>query len=324
MFGKRTSLLLLVAFVGAVLSVQAFASENQGAYDRITLSAMSEGIALDVRVLKPDGFEGPRPTLVFVVGSGKGSTVANYSRFTEFFLEAGLAELGFALVYFDKRGLEGSEGVWYTADFEIRAQDTKNVALAVRELDVVDSDRLVVVGHSQGGWITQMVLADYPEVFAGGVSMAGPTFGVRRQLVNDYMSQYQCQNGLDEAESLQRASRRVQRELWLVRVVGWWGNLRQLNVIRDFEAAPYLQRIEQPLFLMFGEHDPLVSSSWSLNALDNLFGGQIPDHIEYYVGVGQGHTFREAPVCFDGNWSERPYSDATRQALVRWLARFAD
>jgi predicted peptidase len=40
--------------------------------------------------------------------------------------------------------------------------------------------RLYIVGHSQGGWIVQVALANYPTVFAGGISMAGPTFSVRK------------------------------------------------------------------------------------------------------------------------------------------------
>lgn len=111
----------------------------------------------------------------------------------------------YALVYFDKRGVGKSEGLWYNTTFEQRALDAKNVALAIQKFEFVDHKNIYVIGHSQGGWIAQIALAEYPEV------------------------------------------------------------------IKNFEAEPYLKQIKKPFLMLFAENDALVNLKWSMDALAKCF-----------------------------------------------------
>lgn len=319
MFKQTLAIVITLAVSLAIAPAQADTANATSTIERIPFKAPSEGYLLDGYMVRDHTIRQKQPAIIFLVGSGTGSTLKNYQSTTEFFFDHNLVEQGFTMVYFDKRGLGDSEGVWYSTSFEQRALDARNVALHLREYDFIDHEQVFVVGHSQGGWIVQIALAEYPEVFAGGISMAGPTFGVRRQMINDAASILQCKQGLSQQEAERKASRQVSRNLFFISLVGWKGNLRQLNLIKDFEPDAYLKAIHQPFFMMFGENDPLVSPAWSLQALDRLFPDQLPDNISYYVAAGEEHSFKRAPSCYQGSWRELSFSTQSRDQIRQWL-----
>jgi pimeloyl-ACP methyl ester carboxylesterase len=187
------------------------------------------------------------------------------------------------------------KGLWYNTTFEQRALDAKNVALAIQKFEFVDHENIYVIGHSQGGWIVQVALAEYPEIFAGGISMAGPSFGVRKQLVNDYQSKFICEKGLDENTALRKALGRVKREMFFISLFGIKGNLKQLKVIKNFEAEPYLKQIKKPFLMLFAENDALVNLKWSMDALGKMFPDGLPSHIQVYEAKGKPILLRLHP-----------------------------
>lgn len=286
--------------------------------DTINIKAVSEGYNLDVLILKKSVKEARLPAIIFSVGSGDLPWVKSYGNQVQFYFENTFLLNDFAVVYFDKRGVGNSEGIWYETTFEQRALDVKNVAMEIQKLDFIDRDKIFIIGHSQGGWITQIVLSLYPEIFAGGVSMAGPTFGVRKQLVNDYMSGNLCK-GDEEDQALRKAKRRVNRDLFLISLLGRRGNLRQLKIIQDFEPEDYIKTIKRPFLMLFAENDPLVSPQWSLEELNYLFPEGLPQNMTYYVAPGEDHSFRIAPKCYNGSVRDLKLSVKTRDVMFNWV-----
>jgi uncharacterized protein len=287
--------------------------------DTIAFKALSEGFLLDARIVKKAGHNEKRPAIVFLTGSGDFSTIENYKTFTGFFIDEPFLDQGFAIVYFDKRGLGESEGVWYETTFEQRALDAVSVVLEIHNFHFIDKEKIFLAGHSQGGWIAQIALALHPELFAGAVSIAGPTFSVREQMLNDYKSDFICNKGLNEAKALVRAQRKLERDMFLISLIGRKGNLKQLKIIRNFEPRPYLELIEKPILMLFGENDPLVSPVWSIQRLNEIFPKGLPSFMEYYVASGEDHSFKLAPKCFSGSRKHFLYSETTRQKIVDWI-----
>lgn len=308
-------ILTLLVFVNKLFAVKT---------DTLPLNVVSEGYHLDAVVLKQTSSTKKLPVIIFLVGSaGNSSHKGNYKDFTEFFFENTFLKNGFAVVYFDKRGVGKSEGKWYETTFEQRALDAKNVALAIREFGFVDTEKVFVVGHSQGGWIVQVALANYPEIFAGGISMAGPVFGVRKQLINDYQSKFICKKGFSENKAFRKAEAKTNRSIFFSSVLGRKGNLKQLNVIKNFEPQPYLLSIRKPLLLLFAENDELVNSKWCIDDLKTIFPDGRPAVMEVYEAIGQTHSFIIAPTCFKGERVTRFYSEATRQKIYEWTIAVA-
>ncbi len=293
--------------------------------ERINISAVSEGYLLNGEVVRNTDRLEQLPAIIFLVGSGGiSSHTTDYKDFVHYFFEERLLDLGFAIVYFDKRGVGDSEGVWFNTTFEQRALDAKKIAIEVGELDFIDREQIYLVGHSQGGWIAQIALATWPELFSGAISMAGPTYGVRKQIVDEYHSRFICDNGMSEEAALKKATRNVNRDLFFISFLGWTGNWKQLRIIRDFEADGYISSITKPFLFMFAENDELVNPEWAMEELEKIFPDGSPSYIETYIADGQNHGFRIAPACYRGARDELKYSGSTRDKLIEWLLMQTD
>lgn len=313
---KSSILVLLLFFV--VNNIFAFTNE----IDTINYKVLSESHNLDVYILKKRNII-KSPVVIFLVGSGGiASHKTNYNDFVKFFLEDNLLPEDFSIVYFDKRGVGNSEGKWYKTSFEQRALDAKNVAISLREFDFIDTSKVFIVGHSQGAWITQIVLAEYPDIFLGGICMAGATFGVKKQIINDYMNEYICEKGYSEEATLKKAKCKTSINYFFISILGKLGlnnNWTQLDIIKSFEPHSFLKRINNELLLMFAENDMLVSLEWCLEDLNKIFKQDLPKNIEIYVANGENHSFKIAPKCYKGNWNDIQYSMNSQQKIKEWL-----
>lgn len=290
--------------------------------DTLAISFESEGYVLTGKLLLPKEVREPIPAVIFLVGSGGNSSYASdYRKFLEFFLLDPFAGEQVAFLFFDKRGVGGSEGKWFRTDFHQRALDAKNAAVLLQDHPAIDPQKIYLVGHSQGGWIVQLCLSDYPTFFAGGVSMAGPTFGVKQQLVNDYQSSLICNEGLEPEEARKKASRRVNRDLAVVSLLPLEDNWKQLKVIRRFDPESSISQIRKPVLFLFAENDRLVNPGWSMERLSEIFPNGHPTCVDTYIATGENHQFQTSPLCFKGKWSDLKYSDQTREHMVAWLEK---
>jgi len=128
----------------------------------------------------PDNLQ-PAPGLVVVL-HGCGQTAAAYD------LGAGWSMLakhyGFALLMPQQQPFNNANGCFNWFNPEDTARDrgeacsiSQMIARAVDDIGI-DRDRIFVTGLSAGGAMTSVMLATYPEVFAGGAIIAGLPFGV--------------------------------------------------------------------------------------------------------------------------------------------------
>jgi poly(hydroxyalkanoate) depolymerase family esterase len=128
----------------------------------------------------PDELQ-PKPALVVVL-HGCGQTASGYD------LGAGWSSLatryGFALLMPEQQASNNGSGCFNWFNPEDTARDSGE-ACSIRQMiarmagDVgIDPHRVFVTGLSAGGAMTSVMLATYPEVFAGGAIIAGLPFGV--------------------------------------------------------------------------------------------------------------------------------------------------
>src|SRR6476661_3520022 len=123
----------------------------------------------------------PAPGLVVVL-HGCGQTAAAYD------LGAGWSTLakhyGFALLMPQQQALNNANGCfnWFNPEDTERDRGEacsirQMIAYAVEHIGI-DRERVFVTGLSAGGAMTSVMLATYPEVFAGGAIIAGLPYGV--------------------------------------------------------------------------------------------------------------------------------------------------
>jgi poly(hydroxyalkanoate) depolymerase family esterase len=128
----------------------------------------------------PDSLQ--RPAGLVVVLHGCGQTAASYD------LGAGWSTLakhyGFALLMPEQQRSNNANGCfnWFnpqdaTRDSGEACSIRQMIAGMVGDIDV-DQRRVFVTGLSAGGAMTSVMLATYPELFAGGAIIAGLPFGV--------------------------------------------------------------------------------------------------------------------------------------------------
>jgi len=118
--------------------------------------------------------EGPFPAVVLITGSGpqdRDETIVGHRPF--FVLSDYLTRQGIAVLRYDDRGVGGSSGVYDGTD---TTEDFIGDALAaveyLRSRPEIDSGKIGLIGHSEGGTIAPMVAAQSSDI-AFIVSMAG-------------------------------------------------------------------------------------------------------------------------------------------------------
>jgi pimeloyl-ACP methyl ester carboxylesterase len=262
------------------------------------------------------------PAIIFCPGSGGQSSYADnyYVSFLDTLYEQNFPKDSIAFLYFDKRGVGESEGNWYSASFEDRAEDVKAAADYLHTLPFIDTSKIIVVGHSQGGWIAQICVSKYPQTFAGAISMAGPTFGVREQVANDYTSNFMCFEHLSKKEAEQKASRQVNFDFCFTSFFPFQQDWKQLSTIKDFDPSAYLKNVQKPLLLMFCENDPLVSPQNSIARLNALYNNNVPSNIQTTVIKGAIHPFKLADICYRGSFNDIPLSMQAKLEIHDWVS----
>jgi uncharacterized protein len=300
----RGSVIVLV-MIALCLSPDPGAAQTEGRGqaigERITIANGASRLAGSVLV--PAG-PGPHPAFVAIEGSGgasyRQSWVEGRFPFWKDIAEF-LVARGYAVLLFDKPGVNESTGDWRRQSFDDRADE---VIAAVRQLgarDDIDAARIGLVGHSQGGWIGQIAAARHPTEVAFLVSLAGPAVSVSEQIRDDVEGGWAC--------------RGLSRTGYAVRTTGLRAGLGALGLVARVATPGYLTRIinfdphtvlpgiRQPTLAIFAEHDPLVVPQTNRARWHQHFGVAANNRRLAVATVADAdHAFRASALCP----SERP------------------
>ncbi|WP_300759351.1 alpha/beta fold hydrolase [Janthinobacterium sp.] len=149
-------------------------------YDSREVRFASAGATLAGSLTLPKG-AGPWPAVVLVHGSGPNTRDQDvFGHKVLLVLADYLTRQGIAVLRYDKRGVGESRGDYASATTLDFADDAQAAVAFLRTRPEIETRRIGMVGHSEGGLIAPMVAARDPQV-GFVVMMAGP--GVRGELL---------------------------------------------------------------------------------------------------------------------------------------------
>jgi len=273
----------------------------------------SGAVTLSGFLLTPDR-PGPHPAAVLIHGSGP-TSVREYWRPPVFPFWKDIAQFlvgkGLAVLAFDKPGVGLSTGDWRLQSFEDRARDVLAVIDYLASRGDVRADRIGVVGHSQGGWIAQMVAARHPGRVAFVVTLAGPAIPVVEQVLDDLETLWRCRGASAGIARWKRRALAVP-----LRAYAGLGRVWPVDYLaRILHHAPRedLRRIAQPFLALFAGNDRLVYAEKNVRLLRRyLEQSRSP---AWFVAVvpGANHLFRPSDLC--ETRVERRWADGFWDAL---------
>ena len=282
----------------------------------------------------PDG-DGPYPAIVFISGSGGQDRDSNFFGFKFFeVLLRHIIPLGVAVLRFDDRGFGGSDGNELTTTLHDRAEDVKAAIDYLLAHDSIDSERIGLLGHSEGAIVAPMVATQRDDI-AYLVLLAAPAVTgesiLRTQLLEtmqangattEEIRQAQAQqgpilqavltgDGWDEVEAAARIAARERFDAMPPSIRGSITDIdlfvetvvrREMRFVQSpwyesivkFDPDPVLGRLTLPVLALYGELDTQVSAEVNAGAFSEAAAGTGNPDYTVTTIAGANHLFQAA------------------------------
>ena len=292
----------------------------------------ANGFWLAGTVSKPENAKGPLPGVVLVSGSGptdRDETVAGIPIFGE--LAGALADAGFAVLRYDKRGVGQSGGRVESAALADYAEDVRAAVKMMSDRKDIDKRRIAVVGHSEGGALALLAASKDKRIAALGLVA---TIGMTGADLNIYQVTHALERS-NRSEAERQNTIELQRQIQQAVLTGkGWETISVPPAVRRqaetpwfqsflaFDPAKVMQDVDQPLLIVQGALDKQVppENADKLEALAR--GRKKAGPVEVVKVPGINHLLVPATT---GEVDEYPklgdvkVSPAVATAIATWL-----
>lgn len=130
----------------------------------VTINNNSSNISLSATLTVPNS-TGLFPAIVLIAGSGPNDRDETFFGHKPFFVISGyLTRNGFAVLRYDKRGVRKSTGEYSKATINDFLSDAKCAFEFLKNCEEIDSSKIGLIGHSEGGIIASMVASENNDV----------------------------------------------------------------------------------------------------------------------------------------------------------------
>jgi hypothetical protein len=296
------------------------------------VSIPANGFSLAGTITTPENVTKP-PVVILVSGSGpqdRDETVFGIPILGQ--VAGRLADAGFFVVRYDKRGVGQSGGRIESTSIEAYADDVRSVVEWLRRRKDIGRDRIAVVGHSEGGLVALLSGSRMRgQVRALGlVATPGQT---GREIT--LMQQKHALDRLNEPEALKQEKIALQLKVMdaVTTGTGWESVPPELRRQADtvwfrswltFDPAQVVRRTNQPILILQGSLDTQVppDQAGRLEALSNARGVKTPNATRKIVVPGLNHLLVPAKTGEVDEYQSLPdktVSTALTDALIAWL-----
>ena len=291
------------------------------------------GFNLGATLTRPKTAAGVRvPAVILLAGSeapDRDSLIPGYPVIGQ--LAGALADSGFLVVRYDRRGFGQSGGRAESATLSDHADDVRSVFMWLRERRDVDRDRIALAGHDEGAWVA-LLAASRERRFAGAVSLAAAsTAGSERVLERQrYVLE---QSSTPEAERAAKVELQQKINAAVVSGSGWDGippDMRKqadtpwFQSLLTFQPARVIRDVRQPLLLVHGTLDQQVPVSHVERLSDLARKEGRSRSVEVVTVRGVNHLLVPATTGHAseyGSLSDRTVSKDVIDTLTAWLTK---
>jgi len=230
----------------------------------------ANGFSLAGTLSRPaDAAEARLPAVVLVGGSGPTDRDELRSGIPIFGQLAGaLADAGFIVLRYDKRGVGQSGGRLEAATLADYADDLRSAVAFLADRKDVDPKRIAVVGHSEGGNVALMAAAKEKKIAAVGLIATGGVSGADLALQQqEHMLDRSKISGADRQAKID-----LQKKLQQAAMTGTgWDDIPpalrkqvdnpEFQSVLTFDPSKVMPNVRQPILIVQGEIDTQVAPS---------------------------------------------------------------
>ena len=272
------------------------------------------------------------PAIVLVGGSGptdRDETVAGIPIFAQ--LAKQLADSGFVVLRYDKRGVGQSGGRTETSTLHDYAEDALAAVKWLSRRKDVDPHKLVLAGHSEGGSVA-LIAASRDKKIKGVITIAAPG-SKGTDLILEQQRHVLDTMKLSEADKQSRIELQKKIQAAVESGSGWDGVPDELRKQADtpwfrsllmFDPAEMLQKVKQPLLVVQGDLDTQVPPHEAdrLGELARARKKAGPVEVVHLPGIN--HLLvpaKTGEVAEYGQLRERTISSKVASAIVDWVKK---
>ena len=293
----------------------------------------ASGFTLAATITPPTGASGRGPAVVLVPGSipqNRDGTIYGVPMLGQ--LAGALADAGFLVVRYDKRGTGQSGGRVENAGLPEYADDVAHIVDWLKKRRDVDDKRIAVVGHSEGAAIA-MIAADQQNAIAAIGLIAGPGRS-GRDVTLEQQGAMLAQSKMSDVERSAKIALQ-QRVIEVATKNSGWDTLppdvrSQANTawFRSwllFDPAAAMRKIgRRPILVLHGALDSEMPVNYA-NRLDEMGKARknsLPAETRLVVVPGVNHLLVTAPTGATSEYStleSHRVAPELSQALITWL-----
>ena len=292
----------------------------------------ANGFSIAGTLSKPADADGkPRPAVVLVSGAGptdREETVAGIPIFGH--IAGALADAGFYVVRYDKRGVGQSGGRPEAATLDDYAEDVRAAVRSLGGRKDVDRRRIAVVGYGDGGPVALIAASKEDRIAAAALIASIGTRGAEASLAQVTRSLERSTRPEADKQAALALQKQIQDAVMTGK--GWEGVEPELRRQADtpwfhsflaFDPARIMRDVEQPLLVVHGQIDGQVAPS-NADSLEQLARARRRGSVEVVRVPGVNHLLVPATtgeIDEYGTLPDRTVSAAVTGALATWLQK---